>query len=705
MYELLALVIFLGLTVTTVSLVTLRKRHFKDDSDVWVRLFTGLVLLDISLLPTCLKSFELTEHLAVVSDEFLRITMSTIIAMGGLLLLFSGFVMWLPTLTRSRHRYQKVGRLLDLFYNINALSNSHYTSERIIADAMNLIYESIEPKKLVYLGWDRPHKLLKTVHIIPQDSIDQSDLTIRIDQLEQIVWLRNPVIERRNCRSRIITSEIGSDLDLSLLISDGGVVASLPLSNGKQAMGVLLLSFEAEADFEEEDVETLQLILDSIGTTLDRREIAEENMRLCDLKDSHDLLIRAAIESPTPADLLTSSVRLFQRFVPFDMLTIAVLDENHTNMKRYSISESGNKVSEMGLSLPVDGTLVGNIAASGRPDISTQLADNRSSDDQWLSRCGFGSRLSLPVRVGERTAGVVSFVSVGDNRYSRALLDAASLAADAVAIVINNLISRDKLICRSIQTKSSWELLSKLVSEESTESYFEEFVKQVTLATPVTFCRMFTYDSAESQLHLVTEYNRRNDTEDRIPARITLNLSDMPQHRAALVTGEVLLINQSDPDSRASDDEVKLGFPDSIHSALLIPLKVDDKVKGLVSLGEMRDWQRRSFSEEDTAFARTVAAQASLSLALAESRAAVRHLRKRESRSDEGYMLFDALSGASRRLAGSVSAIMGAAELLERNVPSAEGQMSECIRRIIRSSDRAFKELREIDDYRRTAPK
>jgi transcriptional regulator with GAF, ATPase, and Fis domain len=374
---------------------------------------------------------------------------------------------------------------------------------------------------------------------------------------------------------------------------------------------------------------------------------------------------------------------------------VSVVDDNAAAMKRYSVTASGNMVSEIGLSLPVHETVVEHVVRTRVGDINNNLTGIVYLDDAWLSKCGFNSRLSAPVFVGDRVVGVASFASVALAGFSEEMMSKAELLAEIFSVTISNSLIRDRLNSLDKQMQTSWRLLSRLASTGNIEEFFDEFAKQVTSGMPVTCCRLSSYNRDAGRLRVVTEHSLRDNTEPESHTDAETPVDRMPHHRSVLESGKALVVNQADEKDRMTDEELACSFPDRIRSAMIVPLNVGGTVRGVMSLGEARDPSRRTFDSGDLSFAQMQATQASLALAISDCNTRLKSLR---SVDQNGAMLLETFSDLSRRMAGPLSAVIGAAELLELNIPDTGIRMMQCVSTIKRNTNKIVK---IVDDFKK----
>ena len=152
------------------------------------------------------------------------------------------------------------------------------------------------------------------------------------------------------------------------------------------------------------------------------------------------------------------------------------------------------------------------------------------------------------------------------------------------------------------------------------------------------------------------------------------SLGELPWHRLALEAKRPMLINQDDPESLMSNQECRLIMDERVSSAILVPLMLNHKAVGIVSVGEMRSWDRQPLTKEDLAFVRHKTDQ--LSLALKETllrrsnQQLTERLKRFESPKERLPQAQPELLDLSYQIANPLTSIRGSAELMRLREPN-----------------------------------
>jgi signal transduction histidine kinase len=82
-----------------------------------------------------------------------------------------------------------------------------------------------------------------------------------------------------------------------------------------------------------------------------------------------------------------------------------------------------------------------------------------------------------------------------------------------------------------------------------------------------------------------------------------------PWHYMVMAENRLLLINQNDPESYMSYGETEALAFTGMRSALIVPIAINGLTIGLITMGEMREWDRFSYDAAAISFCKAVAAK------------------------------------------------------------------------------------------------
>lgn len=125
----------------------------------------------------------------------------------------------------------------------------------------------------------------------------------------------------------------------------------------------------------------------------------------------------------------------------------------------------------------------------------------------------------------------------------------------------------------------------------------QELAERLTHSLKVTLSSIATLDEQENAL-IVQAVCPIRRLKGASPVGRRIHLGDAPTYQQVLRKGIPVLFRQHEPAARIPPQELELTLVDGLRSGALLPVKFNGKVIGVVSLGEMRAWERTPFTEE-----------------------------------------------------------------------------------------------------------
>ena len=392
-------------------------------------------------------------------------------------------------------------------------------------------------------------------------------------------------------------------------------------------------------------------------------------------------------------ELLPRLYHILKDLVGVEFLSIAGLDNSGENMTRHTIGASGRMLLEKGVSRRTHGTDVYTVYKERQPLIKGEVHENETSGEQdglFLS-CGMHSKLICPVKAAGR---VVAALVLGHSRpgyFTRLHLRRVERLADIVAGVVQ----REQL-SRNVEVREDLMLRLQmfqrhLLDDTPLPAVFGDACDVLTRRMKCTVARISLLD--KDRTSLVSHACRSIRPTGRDLREIeALPLSLLPWHRMALDAGKAMLINQDDRESRMPPQESASALIPEIKSAILVPIFQDDTANGIISIGEARNWNRRSFGTTELIFAKDMAAKCSLALRIKKLQAEGENGRIRLVRPPEtGDGVWQDMRS---RLKSPLTSIIGSVELLKAKGRDDDELSAKYHDLILRSANR-IKDLTE----------
>lgn len=153
-------------------------------------------------------------------------------------------------------------------------------------------------------------------------------------------------------------------------------------------------------------------------------------------------------------------------------------------------------------------------------------------------------------------------------------------------------------------------------------------------------------------------------------------------HQIVAEEGRLLLINQKDAESRMEMGEIKsLIFP-GVQSALIIPIIVSGRTFGMITLGEMRAWERTSYNSTTISFCKAIAAKIADMIKLQH----LSRIMTTAGNTKDTHKNDEPDKNLRRRLKAPMTNLQGSLEILKINGAQMDGDTNRILSRMEESS-------------------
>ena len=383
-------------------------------------------------------------------------------------------------------------------------------------------------------------------------------------------------------------------------------VAIVPLLLGERVLGALSIGLREAHAYTAEEVSVLgSLALHAVNAIHNARLFVEERTRRSYLAALFE--INTKIEGLAPTETLLASIaEEAARLLSVDNAGFRLLDGDELVLAGLAGTAAETMVRPR---LKVGESLSGQVVASGRP-LNCELADVPDVVHEHLAasrRLGYTTFLGVPLRVGERAVGVLSFR--GRRPFTRRDQELAEAFAGQAAIALEHArLYRETE--RQAERMTALAGLGRLLSETLD---FDRVAQRVadsvcTLLRARSSC-LYRLDPATGGLAAVTVSGGAGASFHWSPALAPgTGIAGLAvSERRAVATDDAL----ADPRITYAED-VRARVAGETHRALLaVPLLGQDRLLGALVVS---DRAGRRFDEPETGLAQAFADQAALAL-------------------------------------------------------------------------------------------
>jgi len=639
------------LIVILMAIIRISRHQGKAEREALGKIMIGILFLTGFSLVQLLGHQNAFARVPYLQQDLNRKMVEAIGIVGGLLFVLVGIGALLPSLSNIRRLRRKMHKRYICLKMINQVVAGEAALDDVCERVMNCL--------ATYLG------LPKWAAFTYSSKKEMLFLTGSVGFVEPISPnLRQIASDDGNIRASLLRFRAVVGKTREADEADGPRPDILvPVAHSGRLYGALF-GWSEELRVDDDLIDFLTLV----GDTLGRHAQARVNRVKTDYYRSQYLTMNRVSAQCTQANsigsILGDLMGMVREATGSEYLSAAVLDASGENMVRYTIGTGGRMLLEKGVSRSTRGGEIFRMYRDGQPVLLDMVepGDHNGEEDGLFLSCGMRSKLAIPIMTGQRVMAVITLGHPQPGHFTRIHLNRLGHLLAPLAGVIQ----REQLT-RTVEVKEDQmlrlQLLERdLVTNGSAPEIFDTACDLLTRRMKATMARISLVDSEEK--HLISQACRtiRRTSYDLKPSA-TVPLSLLPWHRMTVEARKLMLINQTDPQSQMPPQELSSVLLPEIKSAILVPIMLNDRVAGLVSVGEARNWNRRSFGAADLIFAKDVAAKCSLALRITQLEGEAERFRTsarmaepfgRERRADIAF-----------RLKSPLTSIMGAVELLK----------------------------------------
>ncbi len=405
----------------------------------------------------------------------------------------------------------------------------------------------------------------------------------------------------------------GPEDRLDLKVQTGHLVSSLvyvPLKFREEIRGVLGVSNRVtNRPFKRADQHRLSILADHAVIALENARLygAEQRRAFHLAMTSH---LSQRISSMIDVDgLLSEVVELLKQDLGYYYSQILLRDNSDYLTMREGTGDVGRSIENSGLQVQIDDqTIIGWAANNGE----TLCANDVHEDPRFRLHellPGTMAELAVPLRVGGQVIGVLDIHGNERNTFDDDDELTLQMLGDQIAIAIQNANSYERVRRRAEELSSLNQIATAIASSLDVDEILKSVMRGINEIMHVEAGSLLLTDEAADELEFKTTLHGR--TEKLTPFRIRLG-----QGIAGWVAekGEPLLVDDVSGDPRHNS---KIGETIGLeaHSILCVPLKLKDRVVGVIELiNKLGKGGDTRFSQDDLELLSALAASVAVAL-------------------------------------------------------------------------------------------
>ncbi len=439
----------------------------------------------------------------------------------------------------------------------------------------------------------------------------------------------------------------------------------IPVGQHDKNYGVIFCWAAPEMVLDDDMLDLLTTIGDELGRQAGVQIIETRRKYHTEQHTAFQRLSSLCTKASSVKQILPELFTVMKDIVGAEYLSVAALDTSGENMLRHTIGSGGRVLLEKGVSRSTLGSEVHTVFSTGRPQVTAHVNNSGEHDpeDGLFLACGMHSKIVHPIMAGNRVHGVLTLGHSTPGYFTWNHLG----RLEHLTLLLGAVLQREQLH-RSLEIREDHFLHLQqferdLIDGVTLQQIFDNACDLLTSQMKCTIARLSLLDDKSITLRSRSAKTIRDIAQGE-QGRSEIPLSMLPWHKMAIDSRKVMLINQQDTQTRMTAQESSATLMPSINSALLVPIAHGDGIQGIISVGEARNWNRRSFGTSDLMFARTVADICSLALQRRQLEENVEKIQveMKSHRCHNG----DRQPSLRAHLAGPVSSIIGTVELLKR---------------------------------------
>jgi transcriptional regulator with GAF, ATPase, and Fis domain len=444
----------------------------------------------------------------------------------------------------------------------------------------------------------------------------------------------------------------------------------LPVDCGARRVGVITFYTSIPYDFVG-DLAVLEFVAANLGQAFYLSGLSRSLDQQKTMRDFMAVIMKTARSED---NLNTQAIRLakfYRSMLKFDTMHIYLSANGPSHLLDFNLQSGGRVMIERGhfedaKYAPVK-WVINNRRSLSLPEHKAALAGQYRVDVQ-------NSYLYLPILISGQAIGALAVSLAGTYRFNLSEI----IACEAVATVLSGVLLNERYqisMTEALDKIGAIKYSLETISETATaENELRELARVVVEKTPSTFCRIMLLDSERNKLQTAAIFQRRDLLwDDR--SLSYLPLSELYAHRKVIATGRPLILGDDSKNLKMSEFEMNLLMPKGVSQCLIVPLTINGRTIGLMTVGENRSSSRNKLGSSELIFASLLAMNVSMHLwhknlqktlesTMSSNREAARKAQYYEAQSKNLGLVW----GLPSRINGPLAGILASCEYLQ-NAP------------------------------------
>lgn len=313
--------------------------------------------------------------------------------------------------------------------------------------------------------------------------------------------------------------------------------------------------------------------------------------------------------------LINSSLKLEDALQIACQAAVELLEVDHSglvlfmsNQGKGSVSaEYPESINALEMEIPVHGIPCEERLIRDKEPINIYDVANESSLGsvrELLIGLNIHSILLVPIQIKDVVVGSFSLDAIGQKRlFTREEIELCKVFALQLAVAIDNAKLVEKVNERNMRLELLLKVSNALSEAKTLQEGLQSLAQILGSSLSYSFCQVLLLEEDVSYMKLLAAYYNVQQCGEMNPAlnegRIT-RLVEWPGLPKLLEQGEPKVLHSGEPEVEESLRQFseKLGLEKPVQLLLIVPLKIESRVVGILNLGDVREVDQPPMAEE-----------------------------------------------------------------------------------------------------------
>ncbi len=588
--------LFFLVVLTLVS--RFEKQLKQEDRQGYYNIVGGLVVLAMVSLARMYHGIGLFAVVPFLSEPiFFRLT-NWIGVIVGCVLTVSGISHWLP-LSRTYRRFaeERLGHL-ELIKKMEQLAALDTNTPSMLSQAAQMMVDHCRLDRGEVFLCSQRRRVFIQLDSSGKPASETTVAALLTDLAARVGWSDQGLLDTDALLRQWPDEDQRPQAIVPVEVN--GRTAAMFLLNGETE-----LSAEARAD--------LKMAGEVVARVIDYRKLHAMAQHLANREDCWRRFVAAIDLKRGVGDCTIKIARQLKSILAFDYMSLTVLT-NRRQVHRFSVGSNSTLLKEKGLDYETFMAQLEPLLSVGQPAIRNNVTGDSLSDiDTMIVNSSLNSVVLVPLLQDGSVEGVLALGSRSRRAFDRLGMDTLRMISTSLAQALSSESMRFELRRRERRHDRINRFLEEISRLESSESIFRRAATMLADELKTTMVRIGTIDASGNFLESKAMVLQQS-MDVVAPPDGHLILSLMPYHQLVSDNGRVMMINQEDTANPMIESERCQAFFPEMKSALLVPVKLDGRVVGIIGLAEARSWDRYRYDQGDIRYATSIAGALGLSM-------------------------------------------------------------------------------------------